>query len=1292
MKASSRFSSSSSSRKLVAHLVVVVVAVFSLVWRNVDGVAAATVQVVDPIVSYVWEPFESAAQFPQPHDENNGTVVQAAGAAGYYYKFIHNNIGKLELSDTNDDGDNNDHLFGKNALKVDYQVAQTESWGGYVSLGYTNVELDHDCRGATHMSLWYKILQPQSLSNRVHSRLMLKDSSYSTICKNGGTNNATCLDMLRDGRQDDFEVFYSFHYVLDEDDSIDDNDWHELRVELRGDGRSADSPFYRTGWSGIVGNDELDLQHLRGWMIELSIDSQSEMNATSSGSLLVDQLACVGGSRTGSGGGGDMMLDMALFHHQYNYSSNNGTAAVAAPFPSSSSSSSSSTVNLTTGWRQVNYTDGENDDNATRNATSHAVFENGMLHVNYTYAIPRQRQATIQNGIAAGNSSSTTSDPLLLDSDAWNNATTENSSTRQQLIAAFAYEYVIPSGVAYYNLSQVLGISLAFQEEEEEVLNKTAAASASIASSLTTTRLQLVVLGDDNQETKRFSFSKNLTDEGDASSSSSSGRVKASLVQDINNHSLDGPSFVKGFRFEIIVESSSDQGQGHGHAAAAAEPLYHSQSIAFGNLTAITKTQELRDDGQLVSDDDDDVVCVKERGLQFDSSSSVFQRVEFLASKCGELCHDDPECLYALAEKYHCYMASHLDRTAIKSDQDTGVDHVSEGCDFFSQHEQDASSSSANFGARSFWMDGASRRGDFCDLCNCRKDIRTIDCRGKNLKIIPKTFTTSLSSNSDDDDWKPRVLDLRLNPQLLLLGSGSLDSIAETLEELWLPSSMLYIGRSTLPNLRKIYFEGQDEEDQSSGATSSSLASSSSPGSSETPLINVITSSSDFFGDICCSHGDHFAALSSPAAGLTFCDKKDDSPGVDSVYEPFIQIMDPSVIREIRPSSTFMSEAAKSASYCAEYCSISDGCNFFSYDGRLKNAEHICVLMKNYTRSEKVCCNEEDFADANMTIPGWTSGRPPRTRHDLDNAQVLSTPQNVQLSLGNGYETQFELSLGSTPLRGAVWVEPSLATSSSVGELDVVILPKRVALYDATTKATITVKVSNPERLATGEKLIITSAIQSCDTAYTDTTTSSATSKSTVYVNVETPPEPRLLPIIIMIALLVALAIVGYVYMERRKRHEYSVWIVQKPELHFDDPPEVIGEGAFGQVLKADYRGTKVAVKRVRPRPRLNKAHEPAIDKIESVTSKRARREFAELDVEEGFSEGARVVKERGVLTRVGFLGSFGRIVSSRFMSKKEWNRHRSEFMAEMTLLSKLRHPCITTLMGKLQKTTKHLC
>lgn len=44
-----------------------------------------------------------------------------------------------------------------------------------------------------------------------------------------------------------------------------------------------------------------------------------------------------------------------------------------------------------------------------------------------------------------------------------------------------------------------------------------------------------------------------------------------------------------------------------------------------------------------------------------------------------------------------------------------------------------------------------------------------------------------------------------------------------------------------------------------------------------------------------------------------------------------------------------------------------------------------------------------------------------------------------------------------------------------------------------------------------------------------------------------------------------------------------SLFLVKPSELEFSDPPNIIGRGSFGFVLQAEYRGSKVAVKRVIP-------------------------------------------------------------------------------------------------------------
>ena len=61
-----------------------------------------------------------------------------------------------------------------------------------------------------------------------------------------------------------------------------------------------------------------------------------------------------------------------------------------------------------------------------------------------------------------------------------------------------------------------------------------------------------------------------------------------------------------------------------------------------------------------------------------------------------------------------------------------------------------------------------------------------------------------------------------------------------------------------------------------------------------------------------------------------------------------------------------------------------------------------------------------------------------------------------------------------------------------------------------------------------------------------------------------------------------------YWYVEQKKREADLVWKVNKEDLHFDSPPEVIGQGSFGLVLLAEYRGTQVSARFRRRKIREN--------------------------------------------------------------------------------------------------------
>jgi len=72
--------------------------------------------------------------------------------------------------------------------------------------------------------------------------------------------------------------------------------------------------------------------------------------------------------------------------------------------------------------------------------------------------------------------------------------------------------------------------------------------------------------------------------------------------------------------------------------------------------------------------------------------------------------------------------------------------------------------------------------------------------------------------------------------------------------------------------------------------------------------------------------------------------------------------------------------------------------------------------------------------------------------------------------------------------------------------------------------------------------------------------------------------------------------IILFFYLGYKKNQSDSVWHINVDELHFNEPPEVIGVGGFGVVILGDYRGTKVAVKRVLPPSKLSKGQSGSID------------------------------------------------------------------------------------------------
>ena len=224
--------------------------------------------------------------------------------------------------------------------------------------------------------------------------------------------------------------------------------------------------------------------------------------------------------------------------------------------------------------------------------------------------------------------------------------------------------------------------------------------------------------------------------------------------------------------------------------------------------------------------------------------------------------------------------------------------------------------------------------------------------------------------------------------------------------------------------------------------------------------------------------------------------------------------------------------------------------------------------------------------------------------------------------------------------------------------------------------------------------------------------------------------------IIVFSVVFIAMAIFVSFYLSYKKLQNDSVWHINVEELHFNEPPEVIGQGGFGIVILGQYRGTKVAVKRVLPPKGIGSRRgsingsingsmtiKGSVDDMGSAEVKKDTRRGSKkrgsvtIDPNDSGSDGdieaprssmswernffamrhdGNTLKllESATLSNHGSSSAVRRVSiaesSVNFVSRflpdalrfDEHSKLKREFISEMRLLSRLRHPCITTVMG----------
>ena len=238
----------------------------------------------------------------------------------------------------------------------------------------------------------------------------------------------------------------------------------------------------------------------------------------------------------------------------------------------------------------------------------------------------------------------------------------------------------------------------------------------------------------------------------------------------------------------------------------------------------------------------------------------------------------------------------------------------------------------------------------------------------------------------------------------------------------------------------------------------------------------------------------------------------------------------------------------------------------------------------------------------------------------------------------------------------------------------------------------------------------------------------------------------KCLPSVVIFSLIASIVIlIGIVaasfYLRHKKRLSDQMWHINAEELHFNEPLDIIGQGAFGEVILAEYRGTKVAIKRVIKKPADRLSSKGASSKLKGGTSfdntptpsvddfqgseisqyqpqnEKDPALSGSIDLEAGRSKSfAAGAVDLELLAQLSFSRQNGkwaqfcpgglneddhyRIKSNIFGGSTaggmnsssvaaqllccfdKQRQRKNEFVLEMRLLSRLRHPCITTVMG----------
>lgn len=165
---------------------------------------------------------------------------------------------------------------GAGAMQVEYSVQNCESWGGYTKLEHWNPDTNavYDWSLYQKLAFWYYNSVPESEASRITFRLNLHDISESE------TYNVYSVNQC--------EFYYSFLNILDNAPG-----WNYVEIPLVNNYSWDGNGFNLTNWSGIPGNGILDLDKIKGFSFEFSINGSGSGEAVT-GTIIFDKLFLTG--------------------------------------------------------------------------------------------------------------------------------------------------------------------------------------------------------------------------------------------------------------------------------------------------------------------------------------------------------------------------------------------------------------------------------------------------------------------------------------------------------------------------------------------------------------------------------------------------------------------------------------------------------------------------------------------------------------------------------------------------------------------------------------------------------------------------------------------------------------------------------------------------------------------------------------------------------------------------------------------------------------------------------------